>query len=76
MRLSRAHTIALQLAVSAVALAAVVWWATRQPLPRLPDAGAERGERGAGLALYAIATLLRGERWRALLSDGSALLPM
>jgi glycosyltransferase 2 family protein len=67
--LSRSRTIALQLAVSAVALAAVVWWATRQPLPRLPDAGAALPGMGAGLALYALATLLRGERWRALLTD-------
>jgi uncharacterized membrane protein YbhN (UPF0104 family) len=68
--LSRPRAIALQLAVSAVALAAVVWWATRQPLPRLPEAGAALPPLGAGLALYALATLLRGERWRALLRDG------
>ncbi len=67
--MSRSRTIAFQLAVSAVALAAVVWWATRQPLPHLPDAGAALPGIGAGLALYALATLLRGERWRALLAD-------
>jgi glycosyltransferase 2 family protein len=70
--LTRPRTIALQLAVSAVALAAVVWWATRQPLPHLPDAGAALPPLGAGLALYALATLLRGERWRALLADAGA----
>jgi uncharacterized membrane protein YbhN (UPF0104 family) len=70
--LSRTRTIALQLAVSAVALTAVVWWATRQPLPHLPDAGAALPGLGAGLALYALATLLRGERWRALLGDAGA----
>jgi uncharacterized membrane protein YbhN (UPF0104 family) len=70
--LSRRHTIVLQLAVSAVALAAVVWWATRQPLPTLPDAGAALPPLGAGVVLYALATLLRGERWRALLRDGGA----
>jgi glycosyltransferase 2 family protein len=68
--LSRPRAIALQLAVSAVALAAVVWWALRQPLPSLPDTGAALPALGAGLALYALATLLRGERWRALLRDG------
>jgi len=68
--LSRPRVIALQLAVSAVALAAVVWWATRQPLPDLPDAGAALPPLGAGIVLYALATLLRGERWRALLHDG------
>src|SRR3954469_14514907 len=71
-RLTRSRTLALQLAVSAVALAAVVWWATRQPLPHLPGAGAALPGIGAGLALYALATLLRGERWRALLSDAGA----
>jgi uncharacterized membrane protein YbhN (UPF0104 family) len=68
----RARSLALQVAVSAVALAAVVWWAARQPLPKLPDAGAALPPLGAGLALYALATLLRGERWRALLRDAGA----
>ena len=68
--MSRSRVIALQVAVSAVALAAVVWWATRQPLPKLPDAGTALPPLGAGLALYALATLLRGERWRTLLRDG------
>jgi glycosyltransferase 2 family protein len=68
--LTRSRVIALQVAVSAVALAAVVWWATRQPLPKLPDPGAALPPLGAGLALYALATLLRGGRWRALLRDG------
>jgi glycosyltransferase 2 family protein len=70
--LSRRRTLALQLAVSAVALAAVVWWATRQSLPKLPAAGAALPPLGVGLALYALATLLRGERWRALLADAGA----
>jgi glycosyltransferase 2 family protein len=70
--LTRSRTLALQLAVSAVALAAVVWWASRQPLPHLPDAGTALPGLGAGLALYALATLLRGERWRALLADARA----
>jgi uncharacterized membrane protein YbhN (UPF0104 family) len=70
--LSRSRTLALQLAVSAVALAAVVWWATRQPLPHLPDAGTALPGLGVGLALYALATLLRGERWRLLLGDAGA----
>jgi len=69
---SRKRVLALHLAVSAVALAAVVWWATRQPLPQLPDAGAALPPLGAGLALYALATLLRGQRWRVLLADGGA----
>jgi uncharacterized membrane protein YbhN (UPF0104 family) len=70
--LPRSRAIAVQLAVSAAALAAVVWWAARQPLPHLPSAGTALPALGAGLALYALATLLRGERWRALLRDGGA----
>jgi glycosyltransferase 2 family protein len=70
--LSRPRALAVQLAISAVALAAVVWWAARQPLPQLPNAGTALPPLGAGLALYALATLLRGERWRALLRDGGA----
>jgi uncharacterized membrane protein YbhN (UPF0104 family) len=70
--LPRSRAIAVQLAVSAAALAAVVWWAARQPLPDLPAAGTALPALGAGLALYALATLLRGERWRALLAGGGA----
>ena len=68
----RTRPLALQLAISAAALAAVVWWAVRQPLPSLPAAGSALPALGAGLGLYALATLLRGERWRALLRDGGA----
>jgi uncharacterized membrane protein YbhN (UPF0104 family) len=68
----RSRAIAVQVAVSAAALAAVVWWAARQPLPDLPSAGTALPALGAGLALYALATLLRGERWRTLLDDGGA----
>lgn len=72
---ARTRTLAVQIAVSAVALSAVVWWATRQPLPKLPDAGAALPPLGVGLALYALATLLRGERWRALLGDAGVRCP-
>jgi uncharacterized membrane protein YbhN (UPF0104 family) len=68
----RSRAIVLQLAVSAVALAAVVWWAARQPLPDLPSAGTALPALAAALGLYALATLLRGERWRVLLRDGGA----
>jgi uncharacterized membrane protein YbhN (UPF0104 family) len=70
--LTRSRALTLQIAVSAVALAAVVWWASRQSLPELPSAGAALPALAAALGLYAVATLLRGERWRALLNDGGA----
>jgi uncharacterized protein (TIRG00374 family) len=59
----------LQLAVSAVALGAVAWWASRQSLPALPGAAAIPGIVAA-LGLYAVASLLRGERWMRLVRQG------
>jgi glycosyltransferase 2 family protein len=64
--------VALGLAVSAVSLGLVVWWALRQPAPHLP---ADRGEwlwLGAGVLLYAVNTGLRGERWLRLLAEQDA----
>jgi uncharacterized membrane protein YbhN (UPF0104 family) len=66
----RSRAFAVQLVVSAVALAAVVWWAARQPLPGLPDASTALPAMAVALGLYAVATVLRGERWRALLAHG------
>lgn len=59
---------ALQVAISALALAAIAWWASRQELPRLPSAGEAAGPLAGSLGLYALATLLRGERWHRLLA--------
>jgi uncharacterized membrane protein YbhN (UPF0104 family) len=52
--------------VSALALAGVVGWATRQQLPALP-AGIGLQLLIAGIGLYALATLVRCERWHRLL---------
>jgi uncharacterized protein (TIRG00374 family) len=57
----------IQAFVSLVALAAVVWWATKQDAPEFPSGGEAIAWLGAGLALYALATLLRGERWHWIL---------
>jgi uncharacterized membrane protein YbhN (UPF0104 family) len=55
--------------VSIVALAGVVYWATRQSAPRLPqDSGEWLAVLGAVL-LYGLATVVRGERWHRLLTD-------
>jgi glycosyltransferase 2 family protein len=57
----------IQALISLVALAAVVWWASKQEAPELPSsAGAVAWLVGAAL-LYAIATALRGERWHRIL---------
>jgi hypothetical protein len=62
----------LQAAVSLAALAGIVWWATRQRAPDISfDASALTWLTG-GLVLYAVATLLRGERWHRLLRGSDA----
>ncbi|MGZ4275375.1 MAG: lysylphosphatidylglycerol synthase transmembrane domain-containing protein [Solirubrobacteraceae bacterium] len=67
---ARWRALALPVAVSVVALAAVAWWASTQQLPTLPSAEIALPRIGAALALYALATLLRGERWLRLRRDG------
>lgn len=61
----------LQVAVSLVALAGIVWWASRQHAPELPLDVAAVAWLVASLLLYALATLLRGERWHRLLRGSS-----
>jgi glycosyltransferase 2 family protein len=55
------------IAVSVVAVTGVVWWALQQEPPQFPDSAGEWGALAGAIALYAIATLVRGERWRSLL---------
>ena len=57
----------IQALVSLVALAAVVWWASKQEAPELPSGSTAIAWLSAALALYAVATLLRGERWHRIL---------
>ena len=54
-------------AISVLAVAGVVWWALRQEPPRFPDSAGEWGALAGAIALYAVATLVRGERWQSLL---------
>jgi uncharacterized protein (TIRG00374 family) len=61
----------IQALVSLVALAAVVWWASHQEAPKLPSDAGDIAWLGAALGLYAIATLLRGERWHHILALAS-----
>ncbi|HEX6761556.1 MAG TPA: lysylphosphatidylglycerol synthase transmembrane domain-containing protein [Gaiellaceae bacterium] len=62
----------LQVAVSLAALAGIAWWATRQRSPHLSLDDAALAWLSAGLLLYAVATLLRGERWHRLLRGSDA----
>lgn len=55
------------LAISVLAVAGVVWWALRQEPPQFPDSASEWAALAGAIALYAVATAVRGERWHSLL---------
>jgi glycosyltransferase 2 family protein len=57
----------IQALVSLVALAAVVWWASRQDSPHIPTDGNAIAWLLAAVGLYALATLVRAERWHQIL---------
>jgi uncharacterized membrane protein YbhN (UPF0104 family) len=62
----------LGLAVSLLALAGVVWWASKQEPPELPSTGGELAALVGAVALYGLATVVRSERWQRLLVDEGA----
>jgi glycosyltransferase 2 family protein len=64
----------IQALVSLIALVAVVWWASHQDTPEIPSTSAAIEWLAAAAMLYALATLLRGERWHRILhlSDNEA----
>jgi glycosyltransferase 2 family protein len=57
----------LQAGSSLVALAAIGWWASRQHRPQLTLDEAGLAGLAAALALYAVGTALRAERWQRIL---------
>jgi uncharacterized protein (TIRG00374 family) len=57
----------IQALVSLVALAAVVWWATKQESPHIPTGSDAIAWVIAGVGLYVLATLVRAERWHQIL---------
>lgn len=57
-----------QAAVSVIALAAVVWWASNQDAPKIPSGSDAIAWLAGAVALYAIATAVRAERWHAILA--------
>jgi uncharacterized membrane protein YbhN (UPF0104 family) len=71
-RRRRSHLSLLGAVVSVVALGAVVWWASKQQPPRLPHTAGQILALVVAVALYALATLVRGERWQRLLRDEGA----
>ena len=58
----------IQALVSLVALAAVVWWASKQEAPHIPTGGDAIAWIVASVGLYVLATLVRAERWHAILA--------
>lgn len=61
----------LQALVSILALGGVIWWFSRQDMPTLPALSDAAGPLAAAIALYFVATLLRGERWHQLVRRGT-----
>jgi uncharacterized membrane protein YbhN (UPF0104 family) len=55
-----------------LAVAGVVWWASRQEPPELPSTGGELAALLGAIALYGLATVVRAERWQRLLMDERA----
>jgi glycosyltransferase 2 family protein len=55
--------------VSIVGVGLVVWWASKQQAPQLPHTAAEIAALFGAVALYALATIVRAERWQRLLAD-------
>ena len=59
---------ALGVVVSAVSLAAVVWWIAHQPAPELPDSGLGFAWLGLALLIGSCTLALRGWRWHRVLA--------
>lgn len=58
--------------VSVLALGGVIWWASRQEAPKLPSTTGQLLALGGAVAVYAINTLIRAERWQFLLVRAGA----
>jgi glycosyltransferase 2 family protein len=57
----------LQAALSLIALVAVVWWASRQEAPSIPSSREAIAWMATAALLYALATIVRAERWHRIL---------
>lgn len=57
----------LGLLISAVLLAAVVWWALEQPKPTFPTSPEDLLPLAFAVGMYAVVTVIRGWRWHRIL---------
>jgi glycosyltransferase 2 family protein len=57
----------LQAVFSLIALGAVVWWASHQEAPQIPHGGRAIAWMLGASGLYALATVVRAERWHRIL---------
>lgn len=57
----------IQAGTSLVAVGSIAWWASRQHAPHIPLDARSLARLAGALALYAVATALRGERWHQIL---------
>jgi glycosyltransferase 2 family protein len=57
----------LQVLISLIALGAVVWWASHQEAPQIPSSGRALVYMISATLLYALATVVRAERWHRIL---------
>jgi glycosyltransferase 2 family protein len=58
---------AIGLVVSAVSIAAVAWWASKQQRPTFPESAGDFALLLVAVLLYGVATLVRGWRWHEIL---------
>jgi uncharacterized membrane protein YbhN (UPF0104 family) len=68
----RARLPLLGIIISVISVVGVVVWASHQEAPDLPSTGDELLALVAAIALYAINTAIRAERWHRLLEEAGA----
>jgi uncharacterized membrane protein YbhN (UPF0104 family) len=68
----RSRVSVLGLVVSIVCVGGVVWWASKQDAPRLPSSSSDLLKLAGAVAIYAVNTMMRAERWQRLLEHDGA----
>jgi glycosyltransferase 2 family protein len=61
---------AIGLLISVLSLAAVVWWALRQPTPSFPSSPGRIALIVVAVGAYGVATVVRGWRWHSIMRHG------